>query len=117
MRAKQRDKLRLQHRVLGSGIIRRGRYTDAGTAVFDVRFEDGRDRTLLAAAEFWLSSEAEVEKAFAQLLEVKPEIAIPQGARPKRTDISLPTPAYGATDDTAEPYEVTDDAQTELQDR
>lgn len=100
-------RVRLEHRAFGSAIVRRSRYTDTGTAVFDVRFEDGKDRTVLAAAEFWLSSQTEVEKAFADSLESKPEVAVPQGPRAKRIDTSVPQPVYEGSDDIPPPYEFT----------
>lgn len=94
----KRATVRLEHRAFGWGVVKRSRYTDLGNEVLDVRFED-KDRTVLAAPEFWQSSQAEVEQAFAELLEVKPDVRIPQGVRQQCRDRALPTPMYEITDD------------------
>lgn len=87
-------KVRLEHRVFGLCLIKRSRHTEAGAEVFDAQFDDGKHRTVLAAPEFWLSSQAEVEHAFAELLETKPDARIPQGVPQQCRDRSLPTPTY-----------------------
>jgi len=106
-------RVRLQHRAFGWCVITRSRHTEAGAEVFDAQFDDRKHRIVPAAPEFWVSNQSEVEQAFAELLETKPEVRIPQGLTQGR-DRSLPTPMYEVTDDIPHPHEVTDgDAASE----
>jgi hypothetical protein len=98
MSAKQRAKIRLEHRAFGWGVIKRSRYTEAGAEVFDAQFDDCKHRTVLAAPEFWVSNQSEVEQAFADLLETKPAVRIPEGSPQRRMDRSLPSPVYEVID-------------------